>query len=82
METCVSAGHLLLGASEELHFFGRYLDRLEKRDGQWKILHRQVVMDWCKRMPVTDERDSDAFGALSKGGDKDNDPLYPFLAQS
>lgn len=81
-ETCVSAGHLLLGATEELHFFGRYLDRLEKREGRWKLAHRQVVMDWCKRLPVVDERDSDAFSALSRGAHADSDPLYSFLATS
>ena len=78
-ETCVQAGHLLIGGAEELFFYGRYLDRLEKRDGCWKLLHRQVVMDWSKRHPVQDERNSDAFGDLSKGAHGDSDPLYPFL---
>ena len=78
-ETCVHAGHLLTGGTEELLFYGRYLDRLEKREGQWKIAHRQVVMDWSKRHPVQDERDSEAFRDLSKGAHVDSDPLYPFL---
>lgn len=26
-------------------FVGRYLDRFERRDGQWRISHRKVVMD-------------------------------------
>lgn len=25
---------------------GRYLDRLERRDGQWRIVRRVVVMEW------------------------------------
>ncbi len=25
---------------------GRYIDRLEKRDGEWKIVRRRLVMDW------------------------------------
>jgi hypothetical protein len=78
-ESCVNAGHLLPGAREELLFYGRYLDKLEKRDGQWKILHRQVVMDWSKRLPVQDERSGEAFAALAKGAHFDTDPLYPFL---
>ena len=78
-ETCVHAGHLLIGAEEELLFYGRYLDRLEKREGQWKMIHRQVVMDWSKRHPVQDERDSEAFGDLAKGAHCDTDPLYTFL---
>lgn len=78
-ESSVNAGHLLPGAREELLFYGRYLDKLEKRDGQWKILHRQVVMDWSKRLPVQDERSGEAFAALAKGAHLDTDPLYPFL---
>jgi hypothetical protein len=78
-ESNVSAGHLLLGAKEELLFYGRYLDRLEKREGQWKIAYRQVVMDWSKRLPVQDERHSDAFADLAKGAHVATDPLYSFL---
>ena len=60
-------------------FYGRYLDVLEKRQEQWKILHRQVVMDWSKRFSVQDERNDDAYADLAKGAHMDNDPLYPFL---
>jgi hypothetical protein len=78
-ETSVNAGHLLQGAEEEMLFYGRYLDTLEKRAGRWKILHRQVVIDWVKRLSVQDERDSEAFAALARGAHQDSDPLYPFL---
>ncbi len=80
-ETCVHAGHLLQGAGEELLFYGRYLDRLEKRGGTWKIMHRLVVMDWSKRHPVQDERQGEAFGDLAKGAHRGTDPLYTFLKQ-
>ena len=79
-ESTVQASHLLQGATEEMLFFGRYLDKLEKRDGHWKILHRQVVMDWSKRIPVCDERTSADFAELAKGSHLDTDPLYTFLA--
>ena len=26
----------------------RYLDRMEKRDGDWRIAHRQIVLDWMR----------------------------------
>jgi hypothetical protein len=29
-------------------FGGRYIDRFERRDGEWKIAHRLVVHDWDK----------------------------------
>jgi hypothetical protein len=78
-ETSVNAGHLLQGAQEEMLFYGRYLDTLEKRDGRWKIFHRQVVMDWSKRLPVQDERSTAAFFDLAKGAHLASDPLSTFL---
>ena len=27
---------------------GRYLDRYERRDGEWRILHRVCVSDWSR----------------------------------
>jgi hypothetical protein len=80
-ESCVTAGHLSAGAEQEMLFSGRYLDTLEKRDGRWKILHRQVVMDWSRTHPVQDERGSEAFADLAKGAHGENDPLYTFLQQ-
>ena len=81
-ETSVTAGHLLKGAEEEMLFYGRYLDTLEKRDGRWKISYRQVVMDWSKQIPVQDQRSSTAFFDLAKGAHIDSDPLYSFLKTS
>ena len=75
-ETYVYARHLLLGAEQELAFAGRYLDKLEYRDGLWKIFHRRVVMDWSHRVSVDDERSGDAFGALSNGSQGESDPSY------
>lgn len=78
-ETYVHARHLAIGAEEELNFAGRYLDTLERRDNEWKIIHRQVVMDWSLRSAVTDERSGEAFGALSKGCNDKQDPSYAFF---
>jgi len=78
-ETYVQARHLLIGASEELNFAGRYLDALELRNNEWKIIHRQVVMDWSLTNPVTDLRDSEAFTALSKGSNNADDPSFAFF---
>lgn len=32
-------------------FGGRYLDELEKRDGEWRISRRQYVADWVQQFP-------------------------------
>jgi hypothetical protein len=31
---------------------GRYRDLCEKRNGEWKILHRVCVWDWCEQRPT------------------------------
>lgn len=80
-ESSVSAAHLLHGGQQEMLFGGRYLDTLEKREGRWKLLRRQVVMDWSRLNPVVDERDSEAFADLAKGSHGDKDPLHAFLQQ-
>lgn len=35
-------------------FHGRYVDRYERRDGDWKIAHRIVVKDWAESRPFTE----------------------------
>jgi hypothetical protein len=32
---------------------GRYVDHFERRDGVWKIKHRQVIYDWDRLEKVT-----------------------------
>lgn len=80
-ESYVNADHLMQGASSEMCFGGRYLDLLERRAGSWKILHRQVVMDWSRTRELVDERDSEALTDLAKGSRDRSDPLYRFLAR-
>jgi len=78
-ESYVSAYHLLNGAEGEMFFSGRYLDVHEKRGDCWKMLHRQVVMDWSREWSVVDEREGPAFAGLAKGARLESDPLYDFL---
>jgi len=56
----------------------RYLDRMERRDGTWRIAHRRVVHDWDTIMPVN--RDYPEHHEWMKGrltGRKDSgDPSY------
>ena len=75
-ESYVEAAHLLRGAEQEMCFRGRYLDTLEREDRQWRIRHRQVVMDWSVTRDVNDERNDEAFAALAKGRADLDDPSY------
>jgi hypothetical protein len=34
---------------------GRYLDRFERRNGEWRIAHRLTILDWIGELPGPDE---------------------------
>ena len=55
VETHVSAYHRIdFGETEHDVFLGgRYLDRMERRDGQWRIAHRTMLYDWMKDLGVS-----------------------------
>lgn len=57
---------------------GRYIDRLEKRDGEWKIALRMNAIEWSGMAPTMPLPFADMPGVLDNGApsrDKD-DPSY------
>jgi len=51
---------------------GRYIDRMERRDGVWKIARRKLVVDYTRMDPV-----GEAVSPASGGGMRDrSDPSY------
>lgn len=55
----------------------RYLDRLEERDGEWKILERRLVFDWSRQAPYSGVTSGGLWsGTQLYGGHKPNDPFY------
>jgi len=66
------------GADKEEFFGGRYLDRLEKRNGEWRIAHRRMVLDFGHAQEadpwLTDEVRA-RFNLLEGTRDR-ADPLY------
>jgi hypothetical protein len=60
---------------------GRYLDRFERRDGEWRIKERAYVWDWCEQGPP-----NLLFRAINSGthllvGSRDgSDESYTFLS--
>ena len=78
-ETYFIAYHNLPGEKgrEDLILWGRYLDALEKRNGEWKISARTLALDAFSRTPGTSEWDRGMFANLrTRGGAKPDDPLY------
>lgn len=39
-------------AAVDMFTSSRYLDRMERRDGQWKIAHRTLIQDWKQLVDV------------------------------
>ncbi|MDP3675299.1 MAG: nuclear transport factor 2 family protein [Novosphingobium sp.] len=57
---------------------GRYNDRCEKRNGEWKVLQRQTIFDWANRLPGA--RDFEGIFGMPptalKGDHFPNDLIY------
>ncbi|MNR69080.1 hypothetical protein D3C85_1940640 [compost metagenome] len=47
---------------------GRYLDLLEKRQGQWRILRRRVVFDWFHDLGRASAWEEGPFGVPAYTG--------------
>ena len=81
-ETYVTAFHYRTnpgGDDSEMTYLGRYLDTLHKRDGVWKLLHRQVVMDWNQHVRATAVFEGPPFDGLARGSRHPDDPLDRLL---
>jgi hypothetical protein len=54
---------------------GRYIDRMERRDGDWRIVRRKMVVDYTRLDPVL--AGDPAIPGGSGGGSRDrSDPSY------
>jgi hypothetical protein len=55
-ESYLIAYHRFLeGTQTLLEFGGRYVDRFERRDGEWRMADRVIVYDWSRITPVDEE---------------------------
>lgn len=60
---------------------GRYVDRFERRNGEWRVADRTVVYDWIRQTPLPAPLDEAAFGKRKPvGGKAPDDPIYALLA--
>jgi hypothetical protein len=53
---------------------GRFVDRLVREDGEWKVKHRVVLRDWSVAIPV--DTDWESSKTLRPGQRSDTDPSY------
>jgi len=64
---------LSLAGGGSLWIGGRYIDRLERRDGSWRIAHRQGLVDWT-RSAVGEDGGLSTFDPDWCGRPGDGDP--------
>lgn len=69
------------GLPYEMYVGGRYLDRFERRDGEWRILHRHVMWDWFRHFRDSADLEKGVFGdgPVRMSGKYPDDPLYALL---
>lgn len=63
------------GGERILAAVGRYLDRFERREGQWRIAHRQVIVDMATFLPDS----GFAPAAPDRGRRGPDDPSFVLL---
>lgn len=61
------------GAAYEVLIGGRYVDRLERRAGEWRIAHRTGLHDWRHDRPAADAG-FDVLPAAWRGAMDESDP--------
>jgi SnoaL-like domain len=57
----------------------RYVDRLEKRDDEWRISRRTLVIDWSKSFPDPDPSAKSFVSYIVRGARMPDDPSYEVL---
>lgn len=68
---------------QETLLAGRYIDRFECRDGEWRIAARTVVYDWVRQLPLPKDLVPEEFGQRQPTGtNMPDDPLYELLRQA
>lgn len=56
---------------------GRYIDRFQRRNGEWRIAERVYVADWNQNTPSTAEWNTWAYSELKRRGARyPDDPTY------
>lgn len=64
----------------EMTYIGRYLDRMEKRKGVWKIKFRQIVMTWHQDAAMSENFDKNqSLVPITRATHDPDDPSFEYL---
>lgn len=58
---------------------GRYLDGFERRENEWRLISRNLVLDWFMNVPSDGEWSRPHYGHEVDGGRKPADYSYQFF---
>lgn len=68
------------GAPQDMIISGRYVDRYERRGGEWKFAHRSELVDWARMEPAADGFLADMTGmVMGARGDADRSAQRDWL---
>ncbi|UIF89623.1 nuclear transport factor 2 family protein [Cupriavidus necator] len=68
-------------AQREVFLAGRYIDRFEKRNAEWRIARRVVVYDWVRPLGTPEGTETERFGPRQPvGAPWPHDPVYALLS--
>jgi hypothetical protein len=67
--------HCLPPEGSPMYSWGRYVDRFERRNGEWRISSRTVVTDWMGTIVATNEIRAENRGFVTSTLDA-SDPVY------
>jgi hypothetical protein len=82
VESYLQATHLMAqpdGGALDWTLYGRYLDRFEQRNGEWRIFQRFLAVDHERTLPVSAPAAHFVAKAEARGGKMPHDPLYAWL---
>lgn len=67
--------------THETFLCGRYVDRFEQRDGEWRVANRTVVYDWIEERTRPELVDPQTLFGMRrpKGSAAPSDPVYTLL---
>ena len=69
------------GKSEAVMLGGRYVDRLSRADGTWKLASRVSVVDWSRSLGEPASWSSAAAAQFTRGRGDDQDPARVAFAE-
>jgi len=68
------------GRAADLFTCSRYVDKFERRNGEWRIAQRNLIQDWKQIVDVPDDAPAPKEGWLAGRRDV-SDPLYALRAE-